>query len=392
MKKIIRFEPYWDKWIFMHNGELRIIEGDIPAVDDVELFLVKNKTNPVNGLSFPALVQIQFTNRCNLACPHCYVSSGIASKEEMSDSQIQNLLLQLREVGVLEIQWSGGEVFSRKGFLEMVQYSNSLGFENSVLTNGYAIGKLPDKFPPELLWSLFTRFQISMDGFEDHFNEWVGTSSSAGIGDAWKNVTTGIMRLYDYLVDSKLLDIKKLSVTTTLDSKNIVDLPKIASLLSGKDIQWKLAKQIENGRSAMSDKNAFSVLNATYPIIQNLREQYDIRVVHPFDKQLWVEGMLPVEWQTEVGARWSMYVSANGDIYPFPYFDGVKEMNPGNILSMSTHEIWYSQIFDLYRGATRKNTGCSNCQYICQMWARSFNYFTTRDILTPVPHHVNCPK
>jgi MoaA/NifB/PqqE/SkfB family radical SAM enzyme len=392
MKKIVRFEPYWGKWIFMHNGELRMIDGTIPDIDDIDLFVVKNKINPINGLSAPTLVQIQFTNRCNLACPHCYVNSGIAGKEELSDLQIKNLLMQLREFGVLEIQWSGGEVFSRKGFLEMVQYSNDLGFENSVLTNGYALGKLPDKFPPELLWSLFTRFQISMDGFEDHFNDWVGASLSSGINDAWKNVSNGVIRLYDYLVSTNLLGAKKLSVTTTLDNKNIVDLPKIAGLLSGKDIQWKLAKQIENGRSVMNDKNAFSVLNATYSIIQNLRKECDIQVTHPFDKQLWVDGMMPIEWQTEVGARWSMYVSANGDVYPFPYFDGVKEMNPGNVLLTSLEGVWYSPIFHWYRSATRENTGCANCPYICQMWARSFNYFTTRDILTPVPQHVNCPK
>ena len=391
MKKIIiRYEPYWKAWVFMHNGELRLLHGDIPVVDEVELIQVLHSDHPQNGLSAPTLVQIQFTNRCNLACPHCYVSSGVAKHAEMSDEEIKALLLRLREFGVLEIQWSGGEVFSRKGFLEMVAYSNGLGFENSVLTNGYALGKLPEKFPPELLWSLFTRFQISMDGFEDHFNEWVGSETHKGISDAWQNVSSGILGLYEYLVTNDLLDSKKLSVTTTLDNKNIVDLPKIAELLSGKKIQWKLAKQIENGRSTLSDDNAFNVLNATYPIIQSLRKECDLRVVHPFDKELWIDGMLPAEWQTEIGARWSMYVSSNGDVYPFPYFDGVPEMNSGNILTTSVAEIWNGKVFDWYRSATRQNTGCADCPLICQMWARSFNYFKTGNLLTPVPDHVNC--
>ena len=229
-----------------------------------------------------------------------------------------------------------------------------------------------------------------MDGFEDHFNEWVGSETHKGISDAWQNVSSGILGLYEYLVTNDLLDSKKLSVTTTLDNKNIVDLPKIAELLSGKKIQWKLAKQIENGRSTLSDDNAFNVLNATYPIIQSLRKECDLRVVHPFDKELWIDGMLPAEWQTEIGARWSMYVSSNGDVYPFPYFDGVPEMNSGNILTTSVAEIWNGKVFDWYRSATRQNTGCADCPLICQMWARSFNYFKTGNLLTPVPDHVNC--
>lgn len=390
MKKIIRHEPYWNQWIFMHNGNLRKINGDLPFVEDIELIKIKKLFNPQNGLSAPTVVQIQFTNRCNLACPHCYVNSGTSLPSEMSEDQIKNLLINLREYGVLEIQWSGGEVFSRKSFLEIVQYSKELGFENSVLTNGYAIGKLPDKFPPEILWSLFTRFQISMDGFEDHFNDWVSSTEKNKISDAWKNVSEGIFRLYNYLENNNLFTTKQLSLTTTLDERNISDLTKIAKLFSGKKINWKLAKQIQNGRSNVSNKNAMEVLVNTYPVVKKLRKEYDLTIVHPFDKEVWVEGILPVEWQTESGARWVLYISAMGDAYPFPYFDGVKKFNAGNVLKMNIDKIWNSPAFDLYRNAKRENTGCLNCPLICQMWARSFNYFESEDIFTSPPNHVNC--
>ncbi|MBP7846089.1 MAG: radical SAM protein [Candidatus Pacebacteria bacterium] len=376
MKELMRFEPYYGSYIFSHNGKIYSCK-EIPENPNCLIANRESKIVPYNGLSAPLKVQIQYTNRCNLNCPHCYVSSGIALPNEMTEEQIKKLLLDLREFGVLQIEWSGGEAFSRKNFLELVKYTQDLGFEQNVLTNGYVIGKT---FPePEFLWELFTGIQISIDGFYKNFNKWTGRES-------WVYVKSAVENLYKTKPETR-----KLSITTTLNPRNIEDLEEIALWVTEKNIVWRLAKEVKNGRSKMEDSEANKVLHESYDRIEIFRTKYDINVIHPFDKMEQKENMFPVEWHTEHGARWFMYIKSNGDVFPFPYWDGLPEFFSGNILTQSAEEIWYGKVFDVYRGASREKTACRNCNLVCQMWPRPFNYFREKDLLVKPEPHPNCP-
>jgi MoaA/NifB/PqqE/SkfB family radical SAM enzyme len=372
---LFRFEPYWNAWIFSLNKDLYKIEEE-PFGNNVIKTIYKK--HPVNGLSAPARVQIQVTNRCNFACPHCYVSSGLPLPNEMKDDELKSLLIRLRDFGVLQIEWSGGEVFSRKGFLDLVRFSQSLGFENNVLTNGYAIGKIKSLNLSEI-WDLFTGIQISVDGIENNFNKWVGLS------DAWIYVRKAIYDLYKLKPEDR-----SLSITTTISS-SFDDFEKIAKLIQCKDIEWRLAKQVCNGRSEMESNSANTYTQDAYYVIQEIRKKYNISILHPYDKSEPEEGAMSAEWQVESGARWFMYIKSNGDVYPFPYLDGINFLNAGNVLNSNLMDIWVSDVFNKYRSVTKENTGCAGCTLICQMWARSFNLSKLSLDSTP-PIHIGCIK
>lgn len=378
MVELFRFESSVKKYLFSHKGRIYCLEDNSKINCDTSLCSVP--TNQVyNGMSVPIEVQIQFTNRCNLACPHCYVSSGNPLSTEMTNQQIKDLLSALQVWGVLQIEWSGGEVFTRKNFLEFVRFAHDLGFEQKLLTNGIAIGK--NKNLSIELWRYFFSIQISMDSFGENFNRWVGKQKM------WDDLQQAL----GYLWSSKP-EWARLSVTTTLDRSNINDLSDIAECLRGRVSNWKLARQVFNGRSNITDQTANDVLFQSWPVINELRTtRNDLVILHPFDKSETNGYSWPVEWHTEIGARLFMYVGANGDCYPFPYFDGVTELFGGNVLIDPLDAIWSSDAFCNFRNVRRENTGCTGCQKICRMWARAFSYFNNNNLYEQPIIHPGCP-
>src|SRR5215470_10835227 len=89
------------------------------------------------ALGIPLNVHIDVTYRCNERCVHCYLDHD--DKGEMSTQEIKDVLDQLAEAGVFFLVFSGGEVFMRRDFLELVEYARKLLFNVKVKTNGVMI-------------------------------------------------------------------------------------------------------------------------------------------------------------------------------------------------------------------------------------------------------------
>jgi AdoMet-dependent heme synthase len=88
-------------------------------------------------LGIPLSVHIDVTYRCNERCSHCYLDHD--DKGEMTTSEIRDLLDQLADAGVFFLAFSGGEVFMRRDFLDLVEYARRLQFNLKVKTNGVMI-------------------------------------------------------------------------------------------------------------------------------------------------------------------------------------------------------------------------------------------------------------
>lgn len=85
----------------------------------------------------PLSVQLDVTYRCNERCVHCYLDHD--DHGEMTTAEIKGVLDQLAEAGVFFLTLSGGEVFMRMDFLEIVEYARSLMFCVKIKTNAFMI-------------------------------------------------------------------------------------------------------------------------------------------------------------------------------------------------------------------------------------------------------------
>ena len=89
------------------------------------------------ALGIPLSVHLDVTYRCNERCVHCYLDHD--DKGEMTTAEIKNVLDQLAEAGVFFLVLSGGEVFMRRDFLQIVEHARKLLFNVKVKTNGVMI-------------------------------------------------------------------------------------------------------------------------------------------------------------------------------------------------------------------------------------------------------------
>src|ERR1700730_15001507 len=88
-------------------------------------------------MNIPLSVQLDLTYRCNEQCVHCYLDHH--DHGEMSTVEIKNLLSEMAEAGVFILTLSGGEIFMRKDFFEILEHARDLTFCVKLKTNAVLV-------------------------------------------------------------------------------------------------------------------------------------------------------------------------------------------------------------------------------------------------------------
>jgi radical SAM protein with 4Fe4S-binding SPASM domain len=83
--------------------------------------LLKEMTQKALARNIPLSVQLDLTYRCNERCVHCYLDHD--DHGEMTTAEIKHLLDEMAEAGVFILTLSGGEIFLRKDFFEILEYA-----------------------------------------------------------------------------------------------------------------------------------------------------------------------------------------------------------------------------------------------------------------------------
>ncbi|MBC8526652.1 MAG: radical SAM protein [Candidatus Cloacimonetes bacterium] len=89
---------------------------------------------------WPIHISFETTNKCNFKCFFCY-NDFSQQEKEMNLSEIENVFTKLRKHGLLSVELTGGELFTRSDAFEIIDivYSNVSNF--FILTNGYFLNK-----------------------------------------------------------------------------------------------------------------------------------------------------------------------------------------------------------------------------------------------------------
>ena len=91
------------------------------------------------NLGVPLAIHLDVTYRCNERCVHCYLDHD--DHGEMTTAEIKDVLDQLAEAGVFFLTLSGGEVFMRRDFFEILEHARRLLFNVKIKTNAVMIGE-----------------------------------------------------------------------------------------------------------------------------------------------------------------------------------------------------------------------------------------------------------
>lgn len=131
--------------LFERTSGLNILLDEIPAP-------------PSLWSRAPRQVSIALTNRCDLACSHCYAPK---SRDELSYDVVTRWLAELDANGALGVGFGGGEPTLHPEFLELCQYAaRETRLSVSFTTHGHYI----DEALAEALRGSIHFIRVSMDG------------------------------------------------------------------------------------------------------------------------------------------------------------------------------------------------------------------------------------
>ncbi len=90
----------------------------------------------------PLWLLAEVTYRCPLRCPWCSNPLDFAkTTNELTTEQWKKTLVQARELGTIQLGFSGGEPMVRKDIEELVAFSDDLGFYTNLITSGMGLTK-----------------------------------------------------------------------------------------------------------------------------------------------------------------------------------------------------------------------------------------------------------
>lgn len=175
----------------------------------------------------PTWANIRATENCNSRCITCYAWKN-NSQNELTTEEMKDALHQLRDVGVKNLIFVGGEPLLRPDIGDLIKEASLLGFENIiVVTNGLLLEKKAE----ELVNSGVTHVTVSIDGFESTNDE------IRGIPGSYEMSIRGIKAVQKAMKKTGR-DVAVTILTTILLEKNFRDIPKLIEVARHLGVYW----------------------------------------------------------------------------------------------------------------------------------------------------------
>ncbi len=108
--------------------------GDPSQVERLDLALQSGHSDLLSS------VKIKLTSFCNLRCKMCHYWKT-EREEALSTEQWMDVLGQLAALGCRKVHFSGGEVFLRRDYLDLIEHGTALKLKINMTTNGTLLTK-----------------------------------------------------------------------------------------------------------------------------------------------------------------------------------------------------------------------------------------------------------
>ena len=293
-------------------------------------------------LGVPLSVQLDVTYRCNERCVHCYLDHD--DHGEMTTAEIRHLIDELAEAGVFFLVLSGGEVFMRMDFFDIVEYARSLMFCVKVKTNAFMIR---DKEAQKLRDLAVNEVQVSV-----YSHRPVVHDAITKLPRSLERTIAGIRLLRSYgikVVVSNVLMMQNLQdqegvkrLAAELGASYTVD-PTITPMMDGDRSILQLGlgvpelKHVFRNSDLVGDVDEFCA--PPEPVSDNVMDELPCSAGHT-----------------------SCYVSPYGDVFPCVQFP----LPSGNVRRQNFLDIWRdsSQLNEVRTITARDLPVCSGCSHV----------------------------
>jgi radical SAM protein with 4Fe4S-binding SPASM domain len=308
-----------------------------------------------------AILHFYVTNRCNLRCEHCYMSSGLPLDRELNSSEklrALELFASLYPHG--QVTFSGGEALATPDIFDLLKTARQLGLRVQLYTNGVMIR--PTNVS-EII-RLVNILQISLDGATAAVNDRIrGAGTFNKIVKAIKLVNSQLKR-----------DTFSLRIAMTLTPSNADDIEShLGDLLS----ELKLTGNYNVSIGSATNLGRAQGNGSLFSTIGEMRA-LEARVIHGLAKQgvLTLPVLHPNRLRKSCGHGGAITLHADGSIYPCsitdqPALGNVRDPNALAVMTRVRDYITSSNVDNI--------EGCNRCaiRYFCGGICRVTNFSRT---------------
>ena len=304
--------------------------------------LLKEMAAKALKLNIPLNVQLDLTYRCNERCVHCYLDHD--DHGEMTTAEIKHLLDEMAEAGVFILTLSGGEIFLRKDFFEILGYARRLTFCVKLKTNAVLIG---DKEAARLRELGIESIQVSI------------YSHRPDVHDAITLVPGSLQRSLKAIRFLKSQGLKVI-IANVLMAQNVQDYPGVRQLASDLGVESTIDPTI----TPMMDGDR-SILNlgiGQKVLGQVFRDGSVVGDVEQFCAIPAKAGADELDSTPCSAGHTACYVSPYGDVFPCVQFP----LPTGNVRRQRFVDIWRnSEQMNEVRSIRLKDLPtCSSCSHV----------------------------
>jgi len=300
-----------------------------------ELVGYKNDIN-LNTLELPLYVYIELTEFCNFNCKFCSVESK--TKKYMSVDLVKKLLNELTKNNIYDIYYTGGEPMLHPDFADIVEYANTLGIRQTVLTNGSLLNKY--KHIIDKLMCVC----ISLHGGKEIHNYLTDNDN------------------YDELINSiNMIKNKtnvKINYTVMNENQDILEMKKVLDIFKDKNIDVSFSKYNNIG---LGKKNNCSIdikcFAETLDVLK--RQGYNFSVNDCIAPCLINEQYTYLSHGCGAGYLFAS-ITSNGNVKICPSSNEIL----GNVKEQSFKKIWNQKKLKEYRELKWIPLYCRSCKYL----------------------------
>lgn len=320
-----------------------------------EELYIKTKTD----LTRPVTVYGIVNERCNYKCRYCEYWRLPNYVDEMTAEEWTNALVSLKEfIGPYHIEFSGGEPYIKKGFLDIARACHEHGIKWGVTTNGSAFSEKIIKQTVDL-----RPFNVNMS-MDSHIAEI--HNYARGIEGSLEKITKGIQMLIAER-NAQGLDFPIIikPVVHKLNYKTLPDMVDWVKELGATAINFQPVDRWSNEtRDELwlnTPEEIAELMQVSAELVRRKRAGDPILnselLLESWDKHFREEKAPEEVMPCRVGMR-NYFIRTNGDVEVCWYFPPI-----GNVKTQSARDIWYSELGTQRRAET---VACDRlCLYTC---------------------------
>ncbi|WP_293004975.1 radical SAM/SPASM domain-containing protein [Nitrosomonas sp.] len=242
-------------------------------------------------------VVVKLTNKCNLTCKHCYVSSHPHGEHGLQVNQVKKIIDETyRLYGSLLFTLSGGEALVRKAdVLNLLRYSKN--FHKTAL---YSNGTLFTKTVSEQIAAISPIVQISIDGASSFSHD---TMRGSG---AFDRTLHGIENLLTAGLSSENIQIFSSITNETVEEMN--EILMLADRLSIKRVRFEPIAKTGRAKETWPDSASQVYENTTKKYLTYIKNQKE-----------WVNDWV-MEERRDLNFN-LLKIYSDGTVMPYAYYD-----------------------------------------------------------------------